>query len=578
MREFDDTFRLEPVARSNEVASGLAAKIHDALWLLTRQWQFGEFAGQDAGSPTDVSVRARSRPITGWRPAGQGQWVAFDPRSAPLEPLVEAERSTSPGLRDRVESGAQFLRLLREAGRGDLAPAVLAAHGFDAGDRDEITRLEAAAGAEATPSLAGLLVARVPDGAKLLAAHAAGGVRVAGQPDDALAAVTAEWASQWQDRPPPEGSADTFDRHRFEHHFDLRATAAGAATLVEESFAPGPKIVLRGVDERAVLVADEYLGNGLDWFQFDVTADVEDPVDTTGDDPPPVLGVASPIRYGGMPADRFWEMEDARVDLGAADVSALDTGRVLLVEFATVYGNDWFLVPVEVPTGSLTLLDDLIVTDVFGGKHLVTRAGRHDPSWNLFALHAEQPHAAAAGLLMPPAGPAVTGEPSEQVVLARDELANLAWAIEGKTTDRRGESLDRRSRWLQTRPVPVEPDPGLPAYAVQTLVPDYWLPLVPAAVAPGAIRFELVRLQQPGVDSEPRGRLLNPDGSGIGPDDWVHEEEVPREGATVTRRPVLSRWFDGSWHAWTRREKATGTGESSSGLAFDIVRPSEPWP
>jgi len=72
------------------------------------------------------------------------------------------------------------------------------------------------------------------------------------------------------------------------------------------------------------------------------------------------------------------------------------------------------------------------------------------------------------------------------------------------------------------------------------------------------------------ADLHPQGRLLT-DGQ------WVHEEEVPREGAWVTRRPVLSRWYDGSWHVWTRREKNAGAGESSSGLAFDVVRPSEPW-
>jgi hypothetical protein len=49
----------------------------------------------------------------------------------------------------------------------------------------------------------------------------------------------------------------------------------------------------------------------------------------------------------------------------------------------------------------------------------------------------------------------------------------------------------------------------------------------------------------------------------------VHEEEVPRDGVSLTRRPVLARWSDGSWHAWIRREKAPGIGESSSGLAFD---------
>jgi hypothetical protein len=106
---------------------------------------------------------------------------------------------------------------------------------------------------------------------------------------------------------------------------------------------------------------------------------------------------------------------------------------------------------------------------------------------------------------------------------------------------------------------------------VQTVVPDFWFPLAPEPVRPGMIRFRLGSLSAPGVDSRPAGRLIT-EGQ------WVHEEEVPREGALVARRPLLARWFDGSWHTWVRREKGAGTGESSSGLAFDTVRPTEPWP
>lgn len=106
---------------------------------------------------------------------------------------------------------------------------------------------------------------------------------------------------------------------------------------------------------------------------------------------------------------------------------------------------------------------------------------------------------------------------------------------------------------------------------MQTIVPDYWFPLVPEAIRTAEIRFRLADLNAPGLDARPEGRLITP---GL----WVHEEEVPRDGVYVTRRPVLARWFDGSWHSWVRREKAAGTGESSSGLAFDTVRPTEPWP
>lgn len=313
-----------------------------------------------------------------------------------------------------------------------------------------------------------------------------------------------------------------------------------------------------------VLQAQEYLGDGLDWFTVDV-----DPAGTPAPAGPElpiaVEALPSPVRYGGVPADRFWEMEDARIDLASAEVSTLDTGRLLLIGFAVVYGNDWFTVPIEVPAGSLTTLDRLLVTDTFGDRHLIGRAGRDDPAWNLFTLHG-----AGSGLLVMPSERGATGEELESVVFARDELANLAWAIERRVTDGRGEPVDRRDRWLAIAPDPLPPT-DLPAYGVQTVVPDYWLPLVPQAVSPGEIRFRVVPLEQPGASSAPLGKLVTPGG-------WVHEEEVPREGATVARRPVLARWFDGSWHSWVRREKAAGAGESSSGLAFDTVRPSELWP
>ncbi len=170
------------------------------------------------------------------------------------------------------------------------------------------------------------------------------------------------------------------------------------------------------------------------------------------------------------------------------------------------------------------------------------------------------------------------GEPLETVALARDELANTAWAVEQTFTDGHGRLVDRREAWLRNEPDLTRPG-ELPAYEVQTVIPDYWLPLIPVRI-PGAsddesIRFEVARLVQPlpdgARDATPLGRLLSLE-------QWIHEEEVPRDGARLARRPVLARWYDGTWHSWTRREKNAGSGESSSGLAFDVVRPSDPWP
>jgi hypothetical protein len=520
-----DAFRLEPLHRSKEVASGITARVHDPAWALTRQWQLGEFAGQDAGSPVLVQLAGQSTLISHWRASldGSQPWIPYHPSNGPLDELIEAEEPKPGDERRRVEGGAHFVRLLDEAGQSAQLPAVLAAFGFEPPPE----RVEGDIG------LVGLLATKVPDADKLARAIEAGSLPVAG-----IDAVAKDWREWWAALEPDPGP-DTFDPHRFEHH-----AAFSVANLA--------------------LRADEYLGDGLDWFTVDV--------DPLGVPAPPAEprrfareALASPVRFGGLPADRFWEMEDAQIDLGSTDVSTLDTGRLLLIAFAEVYGNDWFLLPLEVPAGSLTVLDEVVVTDTFGGVQTIERAGRDNPAWNMFTLHG-----ADDGLLVMPSERGLTGDVLESIALARDELANLAWAIEGEYTDTRGRRISRRDQWLENEP-DTQPPGELPAYAVQTIVPDYWLPLVPHAVSANSIRFTLVPLLQPGAESKVLGRLL-------AKDTWLHEEEVPREGASVTRRPVLARWFDGSSHAWTRREKNPGGGESSSGLAFDIVRPSEPWP
>ena len=39
--------RLEPSSVTGDPTPGLEARLHDPLWLLTRQWQFGEFQGDE---------------------------------------------------------------------------------------------------------------------------------------------------------------------------------------------------------------------------------------------------------------------------------------------------------------------------------------------------------------------------------------------------------------------------------------------------------------------------------------------------------------------------------------------------
>ena len=64
--------RLEPQSVTGDPATGLAMPVADPLWLLHRQWQFGEFIGEDAGSAVDVAVKATAHRLTSWRPGPPG--------------------------------------------------------------------------------------------------------------------------------------------------------------------------------------------------------------------------------------------------------------------------------------------------------------------------------------------------------------------------------------------------------------------------------------------------------------------------------------------------------------------------
>jgi len=522
-------FNLLPRARSeNSVDAGLAAKVHDPLWMFTRQWQLGEFAAQDAASPALVTITGTSAPINAWRPINDAddtpaEWVAYEPKSAPLDVVVESEPAPEPvGARLRAEGGAHLRALLDRDGRlADLTP------------RLEEIALDVGAADTTTVGLLGLV--GVPDGEEASAALA-----------QEVPAVAAQWAAWWAETT-ADNRPDCLDPHRFEYAFELSAGGW-------------------------VLRADEYLGDGLDWYSVDVDSTADSNAAPAAE-PYRFRDESLPgaVRYGGIPADRFWEMEDARIDFGATQVSTLDSGRLLLVSFATIYGNDWFVTPLEVPIGSLTTFTAFVVRDVFERNHVISRAGHDDTDWSMYSLHSDDlDHPAASGLLVMPTTRVQSGKPLERISLARDELANLAWAVQQRFTDGRGDAIESRDRWLREHPPQPVVDRAMPYYRVETTVPDYWLPLVPESTSPGVVRFVLADLVN-GAATTPEGRLVTP---GL----WVHEEEIPREGTTVLRRSILSRWFDGSWHSWVRREKSAGTGESSSGLAFDTVVPTGPWP
>ncbi len=59
--------RLEGRPRTVAFDRALRAEVRDALWMLSRQWQLGEFHGEDAGSPVLARMHLERTALTGRR-------------------------------------------------------------------------------------------------------------------------------------------------------------------------------------------------------------------------------------------------------------------------------------------------------------------------------------------------------------------------------------------------------------------------------------------------------------------------------------------------------------------------------
>jgi hypothetical protein len=609
--------RLEGRARQEEFSRSLRAEVRDPLWMLTRQWQLGEFKGEDSGSAAKVRVQIDAARLDRFavkaRDPGTGEWkpaVPYD-QSTPLEVQVERESiwQTAPPAGDeylalRAQMGRHWLHLLRAAGHGSLRQLFVEEYGFEDVREDaaatDTQRLEAAhvqSDAASWQMLRALLL-RLPDGRRLLTAVASGALDAfaddrltepARQNVKDLARDFRQWFARVYSQP-ASPSEDAWSPPYLEYQFATSAPAAAAD------------------EQRTTLVAEQYHHGRLDWFAFEVdrAANLED--SPQGSFPgghfdvrQPVAFVPTQIEFNGMPNVRWWEFEDRRTDFGSINASTTDLPLLLLAEFGLVYGNDWLVVPYNLPVGSLAEIKGLLVNDVFGVRTLVRAAGRGQgmdwQRWSMYSLNARaEPGVADQRLLLAPAlAKAQESEPIERVVFARDEITNMVWGVEERIPGALGLGVDGFERaaamsgyFLQRVPAsevtPEETDAAI-RYRLGNSVPENWIPFV-ATRKPGSAR--LIRLQRasmprltdaiPDSRVEPRGAVLRVglDGVTVRQPYFLHQEQVPRAGAIVTRSFQRTRWFDGKVFTWIGRRKQSGRRPAASGLEFDRLSDERP--
>jgi hypothetical protein len=573
--------RLEPRCRNSDIGRSVGARLFDPLWLMARQWQMGEFQAVDAGAPVEARVRATSAMLSrchfGQLPANTVlQPPRFNPLRKPLEAVVERRPMRPRSVNDQsmltlsVEAGLHFLHMLEQQPlTGNYRAPFIARYALQ-----PLPAAVAAATDEATRRFARTMAGRAPDARRLAAAfRGSGAATVAHDPSLPIAAgdraevqQTAQAWLVWYDslfEEPLNPADEAWDPARMEY-----------ALTVSASFSDNPF-------DQMNLSATEFDDGYLDWKSFD--ADLEVNLGSSADHTfsgVTETTVPAPVSFRGAPAVRFWELEESRLAYGLLPVGPPDLAQLMMIEYAGSYGNDWFVVPLTLPIGSITRVNSLVVTDSFGVRILLQPIGAPATPASGFGMWQHEfirrPGSDMSGavhnmLFLPPtAGRSPEGAALEDVVFMRDEMANVAWAIE-----RSIESPVEQAR-VYTTPAsasaaaaPVQG--GVPQYLLASTVPENWIPLLPVQLQDTAGKV-ISRLK--------RGAVLQPDGTqkvhrahsqalNIGANVLLHDEDVPREGVHITRTRNAARWIDGSTCVWTAFRKQVGRGEGSSGLRFD---------
>jgi hypothetical protein len=572
--------RLESRPRTLDFTRALRAEVRDSLWMLTRQWQFGEFNGEDAASPVTCRIAYQHRAMD--RVAFRDKNAfAFEATPMPLETRVERERipltvrETSAGelfsdVLFAVRWGKQFLKMLKAGGMEKHYPLYLEKFPI------RVLPVEGSTGGQRTVQDADAEHIRVA-----MRGRIADGVAI-------WRALTGATHDAWLDSRPGgdkaavKAIAATFGQYcskKIGRLFTQPNDAQDSAWLpnrLEYRFSVGSQAGANG--GQTVLLAEQYHEGHLDWHSFDVMKDGKialDPEPAPIDEPEQVESfLPAPVRFKGQPQPRFWEMEETQTDFGKIETSTTGLLHLILAEFGLIYSNDWFMLPHPMPINTVCTTRGILVDDTFGRHTFIRPAARgQETAWQRWSMF----HLAEKGrdwpednrfYLVPAVGKLLESDPLERVNFVRDEMTNMAWAVERILPSQTAQGMSGSEPAGPDAELPMAADGGAKIrYVLGTRVPKNWIPFIPVHAEGSVSEIRLQRARMAGGEP-PRGWLLREPGSPY----FVEEEEVPRAGIYVQRSWQRARWINGRNFIWVGRRKTAGRGEGSSGLAFDRIQ------
>ncbi|MCC2313607.1 hypothetical protein [Cellulomonas xiejunii] len=309
-------------------------------------------------------------------------------------------------------------------------------------------------------------------------------------------------------------------------------------------------------------------GGDLDWYSVD--ADGALPAEA-----PPARTEQYPRRvtYPGAPLPRWWQIEDAAVDIGGYPPDRAHLATLLLIDLVMSRSDNWFTFTVpEARAGHIVTLDEVVVHDSFGDTWALVPAA----DWSLFATDGL---GARSLVVWATAATPLVGPVMDEVVIGTDEDANLVWAVEQRL---RGRAV------LSTDDPPPEPPAHLDAsgrsgyaYRPMTRIPPHWHPYEVEEVD-GRRRYVQGRaadLSGPQAVLLPEAEsvlLIDTAAGGVHPTHQLEPSAIPADGVRVERRAVLARSTTGAPVLWNQRRRQPLLSPPVMAIRFDSAEPVPP--
>lgn len=604
-------------ARSTEIAKALEMKVYDPLWMLARQWQMGEFQGNDAATAVSVMCKVKQHPMS-------PDYHEYD------EPFEYTVERTSPEVTPymRVESAMHYFKMLQKAvSKDELKRRMTELRGQYPIDMEFV---RCGVDSESVKDFAWNSNTSLKSFSNAFSRVAFDGVALYGDLSSGKAtAPLAEEYCKW-----------------FEKRYAVSGQDAKSSVSSKWNNRSMGYDASMGISQGS-LESKDYHGGRLTWYSFDAAVDNRNeiiggilralvnrksalPAPQAENASEEIYALPTLASYPGAPSKRLWQFEDHKVYLGNSSEKEQAQGNIILMQYASMYSNDWMLVPLQTRLGRYIEVEELKVWDTFGGKPRTVKGSDNtlysDKTWGMFNISPSSPSdkASLKGLLMPPVfADTLEGKPVEEVQFLRDEMANMVWGVETVLPDGTGKTLDAQEYsqgvadyikeynekqyesklYQQTNGRLTVAKKSLREeievdstrlhdykYTIQSKVPLNWIPFLPQRFndPEGSNRETILRrgkmpcfVYDPSKTASDHLLAVRPVSSLIRTEMkedgnrkkevpfYVNEEEVLQTGIKIVKNYQRARWFDGKVFYWMGTSRQLSKMDANSGLVFD---------